>query len=250
MDKSDNTLDSFVFYPSFRSLIKGIPNEKAKIMLYDAIADYGIEGLIPDFSEIDPLGVMMAIFNDCKKLIDQAKAHRKEVSKKRRNARFGISDTEEQKATNVDNCQQMSTNADKITKSQKSVTNVNGIVNDIANGIENDSGNNSLFPNVKSEGRKNTKCFSPPTLEELKKYISENQYQVSAEMFFDYYTSNGWQVGRNKMKDWKASVRQWHYRDNTSQTNNSSLSNGLSQQQAVSYANKKRTTEPGFGLIE
>ena len=30
----------------------------------------------------------------------------------------------------------------------------------------------------------------------------------------DYYTSNGWKVGRNPMKDWKATVRQWNGRDN------------------------------------
>jgi hypothetical protein len=32
---------------------------------------------------------------------------------------------------------------------------------------------------------------------------------VDAERFIDYYTSNGWLVGRNRMKDWKAAVRTW-----------------------------------------
>lgn len=51
--------------------------------------------------------------------------------------------------------------------------------------------------------------FIPPTLQEVEAYIQEKGYNFTAEAFFDYYTSNGWMVGRNKMKDWKASVRNW-----------------------------------------
>jgi len=29
------------------------------------------------------------------------------------------------------------------------------------------------------------------------------------EKFLDHYESNGWKVGRNPMKDWKAAVRTW-----------------------------------------
>ena len=60
----------------------------------------------------------------------------------------------------------------------------------------------------KSENR-----FSPPTLEELKNYISEKAYNVDAERFFNFYQSKGWYVGKNKMKDWKAAVRTWVIKD-------------------------------------
>ena len=53
------------------------------------------------------------------------------------------------------------------------------------------------------------KRFVPPTLEEVKAYCTERNNGVDAERFIDYYTSNGWQVGKNKMKDWKAAVRTW-----------------------------------------
>lgn len=53
------------------------------------------------------------------------------------------------------------------------------------------------------------KRFVPPTLEEVQAYCRERQNGVDAERFIDYYTSNGWQVGKNKMKDWKAAVRTW-----------------------------------------
>jgi hypothetical protein len=48
-----------------------------------------------------------------------------------------------------------------------------------------------------------------PTLEEVKDYCLERKNKVDAERFFDYYTSNGWKVGKNPMKDWKATVRNW-----------------------------------------
>ena len=51
--------------------------------------------------------------------------------------------------------------------------------------------------------------FVPPTLEEVKAYCDERQNNVDAQKFIDYYTSNGWQVGKNKMRDWKAAVRTW-----------------------------------------
>lgn len=56
---------------------------------------------------------------------------------------------------------------------------------------------------------KSKNIFVPPTIEEVQAYITEKGYHISAEKFVDYYTSNGWQVGKNKMKDWKAAVRNW-----------------------------------------
>lgn len=48
-----------------------------------------------------------------------------------------------------------------------------------------------------------------PTLYEVKEYCSERGNKVDPERWFDYYTSNGWKVGKNPMRDWKAAVRTW-----------------------------------------
>ena len=53
------------------------------------------------------------------------------------------------------------------------------------------------------------KRFAKPTIEEVVDYCNERQNDVDAEKFYDYYSSNGWKVGKNAMKDWKASVRTW-----------------------------------------
>lgn len=51
--------------------------------------------------------------------------------------------------------------------------------------------------------------FLPPTVEEVQAYCNEKGYAVDPGRFVDYYTSNGWRVGKNPMKDWKAAVRSW-----------------------------------------
>ena len=51
--------------------------------------------------------------------------------------------------------------------------------------------------------------FAPPTIGQVTEYCTSKGYSVDPERFVDYYTSNGWMVGKNKMKDWKAAVRNW-----------------------------------------
>lgn len=51
--------------------------------------------------------------------------------------------------------------------------------------------------------------FVPPTIEQVKEYCQERNKGVDPYKWIDYYTANGWMVGKNKMKDWKAAVRTW-----------------------------------------
>ena len=55
--------------------------------------------------------------------------------------------------------------------------------------------------------------FSPPSVEDVREYCKEKGYNVDPERFVDYYISNGWKVGRNPMKDWKAAVRSWERKE-------------------------------------
>lgn len=68
--------------------------------------------------------------------------------------------------------------------------------------------------------------FSPPSVEDVRVYCKENGYSVDPEKFVDYYTSNGWRVGKNPMKDWKAAVRSWNGKEK--QTNERTEKNEFS----------------------
>ena len=61
----------------------------------------------------------------------------------------------------------------------------------------------------KEEEVKKRKRFIAPTIEEVFAYCQERKNGVDAQHFVDYYTANGWKVGKNPMKDWRAAVRTW-----------------------------------------
>ena len=64
-----------------------------------------------------------------------------------------------------------------------------------------------------SPKRETASRFRPPTVEEVEQYCFERNNRVDPERFVDFYSSNGWKVGKNPMKDWKAAVRTWEKRD-------------------------------------
>lgn len=70
---------------------------------------------------------------------------------------------------------------------------------------------NLTLPNqpYQPKEEKHVAKFTPPTLEEVKEYIGSKGYSVDPERWFAFYQSNGWRVGKNPMKDWKAAVVTW-----------------------------------------
>lgn len=78
---------------------------------------------------------------------------------------------------------------------------------------------------INGPGKPAQKRFIPPTVEQVKEYCQERGNTVDPQRFVDHYTSNGWMVGKNKMKDWKASVRTWERNTLDSNGKNSSSSN-------------------------
>lgn len=63
--------------------------------------------------------------------------------------------------------------------------------------------------NKEKEKINKKKKFAPPAVDEVAAYCLERKNGVDAQKFVDYYTANGWRVGKNKMQDWKAAVRTW-----------------------------------------
>ena len=59
------------------------------------------------------------------------------------------------------------------------------------------------------EGVPVSKRFVPPTPEEVNAYCQERHNGIDGSEFCDFYTSKGWKIGKNPMKDWKAAVRTW-----------------------------------------
>ena len=93
---------------------------------------------------------------------------------------------------------------------------------DLYKTVQNDTDNaDSMFPRGEEEGEKKreekSKKFVKPTVKEVADYGKEIGFKIDAQYFVDYYESNGWIVGKNKMKDWQATIRNWQRRDDSPQ---------------------------------
>jgi len=70
----------------------------------------------------------------------------------------------------------------------------------------------------------NRDVFIKPSIVEIKTYMTEIGMADVSDKWFDYYESNGWLVGKNKMKNWRAAVRTWK---------NNNLSNNVTTPQVI-----------------
>lgn len=97
-------------------------------------------------------------------------------------------------------------------KQEQNITNENkaeeGATNEINNKNNKKENKNKNHNNNNCEGA-TQKRFTPPTMEDVLLYCLDRKNHVSAQKFIDHYTANGWRVGKNPMKDWKAAVRTW-----------------------------------------
>jgi len=73
--------------------------------------------------------------------------------------------------------------------------------------------NKSETINHKSETINNK--FNKPSIEEIKKYCIVRKNNINPLKFYNYYESNGWKVGKNAMKNWKATIKTWEQNTNS-----------------------------------
>lgn len=81
------------------------------------------------------------------------------------------------------------------------------------NGPIQNTNNNKVLNKQSTKDNKVIGRFVAPTVEEVQAYCFERGNSVDPNQFVDFYTSKGWKVGKNPMKDWKAAVRTWEQRD-------------------------------------
>jgi predicted transcriptional regulator len=72
----------------------------------------------------------------------------------------------------------------------------------------------NTYIGAKPKAPKETKRFTPPTVDEVKAYCRERNNNIDAEYFVDYYEARNWELNKGrKVKDWKACVRTWEHND-------------------------------------
>lgn len=171
------TRDSMVFYRSFFEAVEDLPPEDFK-QAVTAIMRYALDGTADDVKGVAKSILIMA---------------RPQIDKNNKRYENGTS------GGRKPNDNQTITKAEPKCISPKPNVNVNDNVNDIKE---------NTLKSVKE------KRFAPPTPENVREYCREMGYtHVDADRFVDFYSAKGWMVGKSKMKDWKAAVRNWERQD-------------------------------------
>lgn len=73
--------------------------------------------------------------------------------------------------------------------------------------------NNTILNNTSKNKRESTREARPKSIEDVRAYCRERNNRVNVDRWYAHYESNGWKVGRNPMKDWKAAIRKWEADD-------------------------------------
>lgn len=183
-DNSTHQKESFVFYRSFANTIDRLPAE-IQLPLYKAITAYALDMKEPSFEDCQDKVFLEAIWESIRPQLD---ANHKRYLNGCKGAEYG----------KLGGAPKGNQNARKKQPliNPKTTPNVND--NDNVNGNDN-----------VVIGKTTTKKFIKPTIEEIKDYCTSRRNFVDAEKFHDYYQANGWKIGKNSMKDWKAAVRTW-----------------------------------------
>ena len=195
----------FTFYRSFAESISLLPDSD-KLVIYEAITRYALDGVEPDVEAFSPFAQLLWTA-----LKPNFEADRRRYENGTRGgAPKGNSNASKQPKNNQET-------TEKQPKNNQETSNVNENVNVKVNEKEKE--------NVKGEGVVATAPhqgvrFTPPSLKEIRDYISERGYKdIDPRRFADYYASTGWRVGNSPMHDWRAALRRWH-NDNKQTTNN------------------------------
>ena len=76
---------------------------------------------------------------------------------------------------------------------------------------------------IEDMGDKKSTRFTTPDFEEVKSYCQERKNNINPEKWINHYESNGWMIGKNKMKNWKAAIRTWELNETIKNTKESEI---------------------------
>ena len=215
--------ETFLFYADWLNVIRDLPSE-VQLEVYQAIAEYAIyDNLI----ELKPLAKVA--FGFIKQTIDRDTQKYISISEKRSEAgkRGGrpLKNNELKESNEKQKKQLLSEKSKKSNCPLNDNDNVND--NDISflekkkqksdvavSDLENENSESPIetIQTPKEQSGGGRKRFTIPTPEEVQAYCDERKNGILGQQFCDFYSSKGWKIGKEPMKDWKAAVRTWEMR--------------------------------------
>lgn len=194
MEESERS--SFTFYLSFEKAISKL-DDNNQLIVYRAISRYSLFGEIP---QVD--GFAAIAWELIKPILDKSRIRSINGAKAKGKSKPNLVGNQNAVSKNGAKTKLKQSKNEAKTKRDRDKDRDRDRIN-----IEDKSSNNGADKSTR---------FVPPTLTEVQDYIQKNSYSVDASTFIDFYTSKGWMVGSNKMKDWKAAVRTWQRKQKSS----------------------------------
>lgn len=183
--------DSFVLYTGYMEHM-GLMDMEQRGVLLTALMTYVSGNELPDMD-----GVTQMAFSFIRSQIDRDTEKYEDTCKKR---------SEAGKTGGRPKANGFSEKAKKANGFSEKQTKAKKADNEYDTDTEYDTEN--VDENDKKENLKR-KIFKPPTPNDVREYCEDKGYSVDADRFVDFYACKGWMVGKTKMKDWKAAVRNW-----------------------------------------
>ena len=186
--------DGFRLLSSYYEAIRPLPDEE-RLMLYDAVWDFGFLGEEPE--NLPPL--VNAVFIGLRENIRNSVRH---YEKQTENGRKGGRPPKTQNPTETQTKPNENPNETqpkpKVSKTKN---------RDSESESESDSESACESANRAGEARD---ARTPPTVEDVVAYITEHGLEADAQSFYDYYTARDWRDGNGRpFKDWTALLRRW-----------------------------------------
>ena len=194
MEESERS--SFTFYLSFEKAISKL-DDNNQLIVYRAISRYSLFGEIP---QVD--GFAAIAWELIKPILDKSRIRSINGAKAKGKSKPNLVGNQNAVSKKGAKTKLKQSKNEAKTKRDRDRDKDRDRIN-----IEDKSSNNGADKSTR---------FVPPTLTEVQDYIQKNSYSVDASTFIDFYTSKGWMVGSNKMKDWKAAVRTWQRKQKSS----------------------------------
>ena len=207
--------ESFVFYRSFYEGIKELPRDIQGEVL-TAIMEYGLNGVTTENQK----QITKAMFALIKPQLD-ANNQRFENGKKggRPKANCNQTETETKPKQNRNKTKHEpnvnvndNVNDNDISFLEKKKQKSDVAFSDLENENENSESPIETIQTPKEQSGGGRKRFTIPTPEEVQAYCDERKNGILGQQFCDFYSSKGWKIGKEPMKDWKAAVRTWEIR--------------------------------------
>ena len=217
-----------MFYFEVRPCLRRLTAEE-KGVLFDAILDYGEFGAEPELEGMvgvawDFLRPRLDRDNDrYERQIDQKQyALYVREAKKQNIQPLSMSDWKLRQKEGADREASAAISRYQPMLFDNQTTNINQQTSDsipqISNSIPQISNSipqtTNLIPQREPDGTSGGDLCFPPSEEAVSRYCREAGLKLDVKQFVDYYSGNGWMVGQNKMKDWRAVARNWSRKEN------------------------------------